>query len=110
MRRLIVLALAGFVAGSMVLLTACGSLSFAKPPGQTESVRFHRRSHQRSRQCRHSRLLSRPHQRLPSPHQCRQYPQDITDAGIVAPVNWINNTGQILLLGLGQWDTVDADR
>jgi hypothetical protein len=95
MRRLIVLALAGFVAGSMLLLTACGSLSFAKPAA---THRVPASPSQSSTQpTTPSQSLTQPP--APAPTQsapASSYPQDITDAGIVAPVNWINHTGQIL--------------
>ena len=95
MRRLIVLALAGFVAGSMVLLTGCGSLSLANPPARQKVPAPPSQSS--AQPATPSQSPTQPPAPAPAqPAPVSSYPQDVTDAGIVAPVDWINRTGQIL--------------
>ena len=95
MRRLIVLAVAVFVAGSMLLLTACGSLSLAKPTA-TQKVTASP-SQSSTQPATPSQSPTKPPAPVPAQSApVSSYPQDITDADIVAPVNWINHTGQIL--------------
>ena len=114
MSRLIVPALAALAAGSMVLLTACGSLhaGLDKPAARitvtqkvTASLAAASPSQSPSRAApTHAKYVPVP---VPVPVRAAPgtYAQDIWNAGITAPESWIDSTGQTLCADWNAGDT-----